>query len=91
MSDRGIPYPYRHMNGYGSHTFSLITAKNELFWVRFHLKTRQDPRSSVLLKTVLPLGGSISRRCREHAGELLSGSDVSIEWSRANTSASKID
>lgn len=24
MSDRGTPYSYRHMHGYGSHTFSLL-------------------------------------------------------------------
>lgn len=41
MSDRGIPYSYRHMNGYGSHTYSLISANNERFWVKFHLKTQQ--------------------------------------------------
>ncbi len=41
MSDRGIPYSYRHMNGYGSHAFSLINAKNERVWVKFHLKTQQ--------------------------------------------------
>ena len=41
MSDRGIPYSYRHMNGYGSHTFSLINDKNERIWVKFHLKTQQ--------------------------------------------------
>ena len=41
MSDRGIPYSYRHMNGYGSHTFSLINDKNERVWVKFHLKTQQ--------------------------------------------------
>jgi catalase len=41
MSDRGIPCSYRHMNGYGSHTFSLINAKNERFWVKFHFKTQQ--------------------------------------------------
>ena len=41
MSERGIPYSYRHMNGYGSHTFSLINATNERFWVKFHLKTQQ--------------------------------------------------
>lgn len=38
---RGIPDGYRYMNGYGSHTFSLINAKNERFWVKFHLKTEQ--------------------------------------------------
>lgn len=41
MSDRGIPLSYRHMNGYGSHTFSFINAKNERFWVKFHFKTLQ--------------------------------------------------
>ena len=41
MSDRGIPASYRHMHGFGSHTFSLINAKNERFWVKFHLKTQQ--------------------------------------------------
>lgn len=41
MSDRGIPYSYRHMHGFGSHTFSLINAENERFWVKFHLRTQQ--------------------------------------------------
>jgi catalase len=41
MSERGIPYSYRHMNAYGSHTFSLINADNERVWVKFHLKTQQ--------------------------------------------------
>lgn len=41
MSDRGIPQSYRHMNGYGSHTFSLINDTNERIWVKFHCKTQQ--------------------------------------------------
>lgn len=41
MSDRGIPRSYRHMNGYGSHTYSLINAENQRVWVKFHLKTQQ--------------------------------------------------
>jgi catalase len=41
MSERGIPYSYRHMNAYGSHTFSLISANDERVWVKFHLKTQQ--------------------------------------------------
>lgn len=41
MSDRGIPASYRHMHGFGSHTFSLINANNERFWVKFHLKCQQ--------------------------------------------------
>jgi catalase len=41
FSDRGTPNGYRHMNGYSSHTFSLINAKNELFYVKWHFKTKQ--------------------------------------------------
>lgn len=41
MSDRGLPKGYRHINGYGSHTYSLINEQNERFWVKFHFKTKQ--------------------------------------------------
>ena len=41
MSDRGTPIGYRFMNGYGSHTFSMINASNERVWVKFHFKTMQ--------------------------------------------------
>jgi catalase len=41
MSDRGIPRSFRHMHGFGSHTYSFINAKNERFWVKFTFKTLQ--------------------------------------------------
>lgn len=41
FSNRGTPYGYRHMNGYGSHTFSFINDQHERFWVKFHFKTVQ--------------------------------------------------
>ncbi len=41
MSDRGIPASYRHMHGFGSHTFSFINKDNERTWVKFHLRTLQ--------------------------------------------------
>ena len=41
MSDRGLPKSLRHINGYGSHTYSFINAQNERFWVKFHFKTLQ--------------------------------------------------
>ncbi|TQV88825.1 catalase [Aliikangiella coralliicola] len=41
MSDRGIPYSYRHMHGFGSHTLSFWNDKGERFWVKWHLKTQQ--------------------------------------------------
>lgn len=41
MTDRGTPYGYRHMHGFGSHTFSFYNDKNERHWVKFHFKTAQ--------------------------------------------------
>ncbi len=41
MSDRGIPFSYRHMHGFSSHTLSLYNAKGERYWVKWHFKTKQ--------------------------------------------------
>jgi len=41
FSDRGTPDGYRHMDGFSSHTFSLINDKKELFYVKYHFKTKQ--------------------------------------------------
>ncbi len=41
FSDRGLPRSYRHVNGYGSHTYSFISPENERYWVKFHFKTLQ--------------------------------------------------
>ncbi len=42
MSDRGIPKSFRHMHGFGSHTFSMINAANGRVWVKFHFRTQQS-------------------------------------------------
>ncbi len=41
MSERGIPRSFRHMHGFGSHTYSMINAANERVWVKFHWRTQQ--------------------------------------------------
>ncbi len=41
MSDRGIPATYRHMHGFGSHTFSMINAEGQRNWVKFHWRCEQ--------------------------------------------------
>ncbi|MGW3939598.1 catalase [Streptomyces phaeochromogenes] len=45
MGDRGIPASYRHMNGYGSHTYQWTNAEGEAFFVKYHFKTNQGIRS----------------------------------------------
>src|SRR5699024_4065585 len=32
---------WRHMDGFGSHTFQWINASGERFWVKYHFKTNQ--------------------------------------------------
>lgn len=41
FSDRGIPDGYRHMHGFGSHTFKVVNSSGEAFYVKFHFKTNQ--------------------------------------------------
>lgn len=41
FSDRGLPTDLRHINGYGSHTYSFINKDKARFWVKFHFKTNQ--------------------------------------------------
>lgn len=45
MGDRGIPASYRHMNGFGSHTYQWTNAAGEAFFVKYHFKTNQGVRS----------------------------------------------
>jgi catalase len=44
FGDRGIPASYRHMDGFGSHTFQWVNARGERSWVKFHFKTDQGIR-----------------------------------------------
>jgi catalase len=41
FGDRGLPSTLRHMDGFGSHTFSLWNNAGERYWVKWHLKTQQ--------------------------------------------------
>lgn len=38
-SDRGTPDGYRHIHGFGSHTFKWVNSNGEVFFVKFHFKT----------------------------------------------------
>ncbi|MGK5682812.1 catalase [Actinoplanes sp. URMC 104] len=40
MSDRGIPRSYRHMEGFGVHTFRLINEAGETALAKFHFKPK---------------------------------------------------
>jgi catalase len=47
MSGNGIPRSYRHMDGFGVHTFRLVTDKGDSKLVKWHWKTKQGKASLV--------------------------------------------
>ena len=57
FSDRGLPASYRHVNGFGSHTFSLINASGERVWVKFHFKTQQGIKNLSEAEAATIVGG----------------------------------
>jgi len=71
MSERGIPLSYRHMNGYGSHTFGFINSENVRTWVKFHFKTQQGIKNLTDQEAEAVIG-----KCREsHQRDLLESID----------------
>lgn len=45
MGDRGLPATWRHMNGYGSHTFKWVNEDGEGVWVKYHFITDQGVKN----------------------------------------------
>jgi len=41
FGDRGTPDGFRHMHGYGSHTFKMVNAEENAVYVKFHWVTQQ--------------------------------------------------
>jgi len=41
MGDRDIPKTWRHLNGYGSHTYMWINEAGEKCWVKYHFISNQ--------------------------------------------------
>jgi catalase len=41
MGPRGLPRTWRHMNGYGSHTYMWVNAAGQKYWVKYHFHTEQ--------------------------------------------------
>jgi len=58
MSDRGIPVSPRFMDGFGSHTYSFISATGERHWVKFHFKNHQGHRTLTNAEAAQVIGQS---------------------------------
>jgi len=48
FSDRGTPDGFRHMNGYGSHTFKLVNKDGKGHYCKFHFKVMNDMQFTFL-------------------------------------------
>lgn len=77
FSDRGLPQTVRHMNGYGSHTYSFVNAAGERFWVKFHFKTQQGHKHWTNDEAAQVVG-----RTRESTQEDLFGSIENSDFPR---------
>ena len=73
MSDRGLPTAPMHMNGYGSHTYSMINAAGERFWVKFHFKTQQGHRHYTNAEAAQIVGKSRESYQQELFGAIAKG------------------
>ena len=45
FTDRGTPLSFRHMDGFGSHTFMWYNEDNEYVWIKYHFKTKQGNKT----------------------------------------------
>ncbi|GLW53693.1 catalase [Kitasatospora phosalacinea] len=65
FGDRGIPASYRHMNGYGSHTYQWVNAEGRAHWVKYHFKTNQGVRSLDAAQAAEAAGGDADSHQRD--------------------------
>ena len=83
FSDRGTPDGYRHMDGFGSHTFSLIDAAGSRVWVKWHLKTRQGIKNLSSAEAARLAGADPDHAQRDLFNSIAAGDfprwDVSIQ------------
>ena len=73
FSSRGTPDGYRHMDGFGSHTFSLISAKGSRVFVKWHLRTQQGIKNLDAAEAVRLCGADPDYAQRDLFGAIARG------------------
>lgn len=73
FSDRGIPATYRHLHGFGSHTYSLINAKGERVWCKFHFRSMQGIRNMMDEEAAALIGRDRESHQRDLFGAIARG------------------
>ena len=59
MDDVGIPADYRHMNGSGVHTFSLISSSGNSTFVKFHWVPTLGERAFLIISQLDRVEGAM--------------------------------
>ncbi|MDB5687469.1 MAG: catalase, partial [Rhizorhabdus sp.] len=78
MSDRAIPRSFRTMEGFGVHSFRLVTAEGKSIFVKFHWKPKQGLQS-VLWNEAVKISGADPDFHRRDLWEAIESGDFP-EW-----------
>ncbi|MFA7441264.1 MAG: catalase [Sphingomonadaceae bacterium] len=78
MSDRAIPRSFRTMEGFGVHTFRLVTEAGKSTFVKFHWKPKQGLQS-VLWNEAVKINGADPDFHRRDLWDAINGGDFP-EW-----------
>ncbi|KAI1281443.1 catalase [Xylaria sp. FL0933] len=81
MAGYGIPRSFRHMDGFGVHTYRLVTDEGESKLVKWHWKTKQG-RASLYWEEAQALAGKNADAHREDLFEAISSGSYP-EWELA--------
>lgn len=76
FSDRGTPYSYRHMHGYGSHTYQFVNKQGEACWVKFHFKTESGVKNLTIEEAVKLAGEDPDHATRDLFNHIKNGGEA---------------
>jgi len=79
FSDRGIPRSYRHMHGFGSHTFKWVNAAGQACWIKYHFKTETGIANLTAEEAVAVIGKDPDHATRDLYAHLKGGGTAA--WS----------
>ncbi len=73
MGDRGLPSSWRHMDGFGSHTYQWVNAAGERFWVKYHFTTQQGIDNLTADEAAQLAGSDADHHIRDLWGHIAEG------------------
>lgn len=78
---RGTPDGYRHLNGYGSHTFKWVNSKSEEFLVKYHFHSEVGTKNLSFKDAVKLMGEDPDYATRDLYNHIASGKEAAWKFS----------